>query len=125
MVQTVLPNLKFDRNSEFLRAYSQLSKEQPIGSMMSAAQTHDSVHLLVQALEKTKSDLSGPAVKKALENQSVTYRGVVTSYSKVFSDQDHEAISENMLWLGTWRGQERAYFYKEDENRSLLLRYKK
>jgi branched-chain amino acid transport system substrate-binding protein len=125
MVQTVLPNLSFDRNSEFVRAYGKLSTEQPIGSMMSAAQAHDSVHLLIQALEQTKSDISGPAIKKALENQSVTYRGVVTSYNKVFSDKDHDAISDNMLWLGTWRGQERAYYYKEDEKRSLLLRYKK
>jgi branched-chain amino acid transport system substrate-binding protein len=39
MVQTVLPNTFLERNSSFLRAYGHLSKEQPMGSMMSAAQT--------------------------------------------------------------------------------------
>ncbi|AEG93383.1 hypothetical protein Rta_22850 [Ramlibacter tataouinensis TTB310] len=124
MVQTVLPNPFLERNSTFLRSYGKLGKEQPIGSMMSAAQTYDSVHLLLRAMFDSKGDLSGAGLKKALENPSNTYRGVVTTYERAFSPTDHDAISANMLWLGTWRNQERGYFYKEDERRAGVIRRK-
>lgn len=124
MVQTVLPNVFLERNSAFLRNYTKLSKEAPIGSMMSGAQTYDSVYLLLRAMFDSKGDLSGAALKKALENPSGAYRGVVSTYERAFSPTDHDAISGNMLWLGTWRNQERAYYYKEDERRASILRRK-
>lgn len=124
MVQTVLPNVFLERNSTFLRNYAKLSKEAPIGSMMSAAQTYDAVHLLLRAMFDSKNDLSSAALKKALENPTNAYRGVVTTYERAFSPTDHDAISANMLWLGTWRKGERAYFYKEDERRATILRRK-
>ena len=103
MVQTVLPNIFLERNSSFLREYGKASKEAPIGSMMSAAQTYDSIHLLLRAMFDSKGDFSGPSLKRALENPSSTYRGVVSTYERPFSPADHDAISGNMLWLGTWR----------------------
>ncbi len=124
VVQTVLPNIFLERNSTFLRNYSKVRKEQPIGSMMSAAQTYDAVNLLVRAMFDSRGDLSGPAMKKALENPNGIYRGVVTTYDRPFSDKDHDAISLNMLWLGTWRNQERGYHYKEDEKRATVIRRK-
>jgi branched-chain amino acid transport system substrate-binding protein len=124
MVQTVLPNIFLERNSSFLRNYGKLRKEQPIGSMMSAAQTYDAVNLLVRAMFDAQGDLSGPALKKALENPSTVYRGVVSTYEHPFTEKDHDAISLNMLWLGTWRNGERAYFYKEDEKRATVIRRK-
>jgi branched-chain amino acid transport system substrate-binding protein len=124
MVQTVLPNIYLERNSSFTRNYTKLGKETPIGSMMSAAQTYDSVHLLLRAMFDSKNDLSGAALKKALENPSNAYRGVVSTYERAFSPTDHDAISANMLWLGTWRNQERSYYYKEDERRATIIRRK-
>lgn len=124
MVQTVLPNLFMERNGTFLRNYAKLSKETPIGSMMSAAQTYDSVHLLLRAMFDSKGDLGSASLKRALENPSGIYRGVVTTYERAFHPNDHDAISANMLWLGTWRKGERAYFYKEDERRATILRRK-
>ena len=124
MVQTVLPNPFLERNSTFLRGYAKISREAPIGSMMSAAQTYDAVHLLLRAMFDSKGDLSGPALKKALENPSAIYRGVVTVYERAFSPTDHDAISGNMLWLGTWRNNERAYYYKDDERRATIIRRK-
>ena len=124
MVQTVLPNVFLERNSSFLRAYAKLGKEQPIGSMMSAAQTYDSVHLLLRAMFESKGNLTGDGLKKGLENQTGTYRGVVTTYDRAFSAEDHDAISANMLWLGTWRNGERAYAYKDDEKRATIIRRK-
>ena len=124
MVQTILPNVFSERNSTFLRSYSAIAKEPLIGSVMSAAQTYDAVHVLLRAMFDSKGNLTGPALKTALENQSATYRGVVTTYEKPFSASDHEAISANMLWLGTWRDQQRAYFYKEDAKLATLIRRK-
>jgi len=124
MVQTVLPNIFLERNSAFIRNYTKLGKEAPIGSMMSAAQTYDSVHLLLRAMFDSRNDLSSTALKSALENPSNTYRGVVTTYERAFSPTDHDAISANMLWLGTWRNKERAYAYKEDERRATIIRRK-
>lgn len=124
MVQTVLPNIFLERNGSFLRNYAKLSKETPIGSMMSAAQTYDAVHLLLRAMFDSTGDLSSASLKRHLENPGSTYRGVVTTYERAFSPTDHDAISANMLWLGTWRNGERAYFYKEDERRATILRRK-
>ena len=124
MVQTVLPNPNLERNSTFLRGYAHLSKEQPMGSMMSASQTYDAMHLLLRAMFVSKGDLSGSGLKKALENLQQPYRGVVTTYDRPFSDKDHDAISANMLWLGTWRGGERTYSYAEDASRATILRRK-
>ena len=124
MVQTVLPNIFLERNGTFLRNYAKVSQEKPIGSMMSAAQTYDSVYLLLRAMFDSKGDLSSASLKKALENPSGVHRGVVTTYERAFTPDDHDAISANMLWLGTWKNGERAYFYKEDERRATILRRK-
>lgn len=124
MVQTVLPNIFLERNSAFLRQYARHGQETPIGSMMSAAQTYDSVYLLLRAMIDAHADLGGPSLKRALENPSFVYRGVVSTYDHPFSATDHDAISANMLWLGTWRNQERAYYYKDDERKATLIRRK-
>jgi branched-chain amino acid transport system substrate-binding protein len=124
MVQTIVPNFFLERNSTFVRHYAKVSNETLIGSMMSAAQTYDSVNLLLRAMFDSKGDLSGPALKRALENPSNIYRGVVSTYDRAFSASDHDAISGNMLWLGTWRNGERGYYYKEDERSASIIRRK-
>ena len=124
MVQTVLPNVFMERNSNFLRGYARLSKERPVGSMMSAAQTYDAVHLLLRAMFASKGDLSGRGLKNGLENLPQVYRGVVTTYEQPFSNRDHDAISANMLWLGTWRGGDRTYAYRDDAQRASIIRRK-
>ncbi|MDB5882348.1 MAG: receptor ligand binding region family protein [Ramlibacter sp.] len=124
MVQTVLPNIYMERNRAFLAAYGKLSKELPIGSLMSAAQTYDSVHLLLRAIFESKGDLSGPGLKKALENLPRPYPGVITTYDKPFNIQDHDVITANMLWMGTWRNGEREYAFKEDAQRATIIRRK-
>jgi branched-chain amino acid transport system substrate-binding protein len=124
MVQTVLPNAGMDRHASFLRGYAKLSKELPIGSMMAAAQSYDAVNLLLRALFQTQSDMSGVNIKNALENMAKPYYGVVTTYVSPFSNKDHDAISANMLWLGTWVNGERAYAYKADAAQAVVLRRK-
>jgi branched-chain amino acid transport system substrate-binding protein len=124
MVQTVLPNPFLERNSSFVRGYTRMSKEALIGSMMSASQSYDAVHLILRAMFASKHDLSGPALKKALENLPRPYQGVVTTYDRPFSDKEHDAISANMLWLGVWREGQRHYFYKDDAKLGSMIRRK-
>jgi branched-chain amino acid transport system substrate-binding protein len=125
MVQTVLPNSQLERNTAFLLQYYKLSGEPMIGSVMSAAQTYDSVQLLVRAMIQAKSDPSGPSLKRSLENLPNRYPGVVTSYVRPFTETDHDAVSANMLWLGTWRDGRRTYYYSGDERLGAVVRYKR
>ncbi len=124
MVQTILQNNFLERHNAFFSRYGKLSKEPIIGSVMSAAQTYDAVHLLLRAMFEAKGNLSGPDLKKGLENLSRSYQGVVTTYSNPFSATDHDAISANMLWLGTWKNEQRVYFYQDDAKRGSILRRK-
>jgi branched-chain amino acid transport system substrate-binding protein len=124
MVQTVLPNPFMERNSSFLRGYAKRSKEVMIGSMMSASQSYDATHLLLRAMFETRGTMTGPALKKALENLPRPYQGVVTTYDRPFSAQEHDAISGNMLWLGTWRDGERQFFYRDEARLGTMIRRK-
>lgn len=124
MVQTVLPTIFMQTHNAFFPRYKKLSKESLIGSVMSAAQTYDAVHLLLRAMFATKDDLTGPGIKRGLENIERSYHGVVTTYSQPFSDKDHDAISPNMLWIGTWRGGERVYLHADDAKRAFFTRRK-
>lgn len=63
-------------------------------------------------------------LEKALENLPRRYPGVVTTCARPFSGSDHDAISANMLWLGTWQGGERTYVYKDDAARASVIRRK-
>ena len=96
-----------------------------MGSMMSSAQTYDGVQLLMRAIFSAKGDIAGPSLKASLENLGGVYRGVVTTYDRPFSPKDHEALSMNMLWMGTWRSGDRTYLYEEDEKRAAVIRVKR
>lgn len=124
MVQTVLPNVFLERNISFMLRYRKASNEKLIGSMMSAAQSYDAAHLLVRAMFESRGDFSGKSLKKGLETLPRRYVGVLTTYDKPFSPDDHDAISANMLWLGTWKGGERAYYYADDAKKASMIRYK-
>ncbi|MFY7955045.1 MAG: amino acid ABC transporter substrate-binding protein, partial [Burkholderiaceae bacterium] len=60
----------------------------------------------------------------ALENLESRYQGVVTSYEKPFTAQDHEAISANMMVIARVSSGRVDYAYREDQQRSALLKVK-
>jgi branched-chain amino acid transport system substrate-binding protein len=124
MAQTIVQDLANERRMSFLASYFRHSKEKRIGSLMAAAQTYDAVYLMLRALFQTKGDVSGDALKKALENFDRPHRGVVTTYSEPFNASDHDAFSVNMIWLGVWRRGEIQFFYPEDARRSSFIRRK-
>ena len=91
---------------------------------MAAAQSYDSVHLMLRALFQTKGDTSGDALKHALENLQRPYHGVVTTHDHPFSANDHDAFTRNMVWLGVWHHDDVNFLYPEDAKRASIIRRK-
>jgi branched-chain amino acid transport system substrate-binding protein len=91
---------------------------------MSAAQGYDGMHILAHAIRQSKT-LDGDAIRMSLENLNFRYQGVVTSYERPFSAQDHDAITTNMIVLGKVSGGRVDYAYSEDQQRSAILRVKR
>lgn len=124
MTQSIIQDGANERRASFIARYYRQSKERPIGSLMAAAQSYDAVHLMLRAVFQTKGDTSGPALKAALENLQEPYRGVVTTFDKPFSKDDHDAFSDRMIWLGEWRNGSIVYHYPSDAKMSAVMRRK-
>ncbi|WP_284616570.1 ABC transporter substrate-binding protein [Aquabacterium humicola] len=124
MVQSIIPNLANERRSSFIARLKRHAGSQSIASLMAAAQTYDSVHLMLRALFQTRGAGGAASLKNALENLEKPYVGVITTYERPFSKADHDAFTMNMIWLGTWRGGEIRYQYAEDEKRAGFIRRK-
>nr|WP_246257030.1 ABC transporter substrate-binding protein [Pararobbsia alpina] len=65
-----------------------------------AAQAYDSVRILAAAMEQAKS-VDGEKVQQALENLN-SVDGVIKTYQKPFSHQNHEALSAKDFRLVRW-----------------------
>ena len=124
MVQTIIQDLSNERRSSFIARLKRHAGQGPIGSLMAAAQSYDAVQLMLRALFQTKGDMSGDALKRALEDLQRPYSGVVTTHDKPFSSHDHDAFTRNMVWLGVWRHGEVQFLYPEDAKRAGFIRRK-
>jgi branched-chain amino acid transport system substrate-binding protein len=123
MPQTFIQDAGSTAKNSFLLAYKRNFNTDLIPSPMSAAQGYDGMHLLALALRQANS-LDGNAVRNALENLQSRYQGVITSYDKPFSKADHDAITANMMLMGRVSEGRVDYAYREDQQRSALLRVK-
>lgn len=124
MTQSLIQDSANENRTSFVLGYGRRSGSGTMDSLMAAAQAYDAVQLLLRAMFASHGDLSGPALKAALEAPAAPYRGVVTTYEHPFSSKDHEAFSLNMIWLGVWRGGEIRYFYGSDARLSGAVRHK-
>ncbi|HEX7634942.1 MAG TPA: ABC transporter substrate-binding protein [Noviherbaspirillum sp.] len=123
MPQTFIQDIGSTSKNSFLLAYKRRFNTDRIPSPMSAAQGYDGMHLLCLAIRQANST-DGTKIKEALETLKSRYQGVITSYSKPFSKEDHDAITQNMLVMGVVKAGRIDYAYAEDERRSALLRMK-
>lgn len=123
-VQSIIQDLSNERRSSFIARLKRHAGDQKPGSLMAAAQSYDAVHLMLRAVFQTRGDTSGPALKRALENLDRPYAGVVTTHEKPFSPADHDAFSQNMIWLGVWRRGEVHFYHPEDAKRAAVIRRK-
>lgn len=123
MPQTFIQDIGSSSKNSFLLAYKRRFKTDLIPSPMSAAQGYDGMHLLYLAILQANST-DGTKIKEALENLKNRYQGAITSYSRPFSREDHDAITQNMLLIGVVSAGRVDYAYADDQKRGALLRMK-
>jgi branched-chain amino acid transport system substrate-binding protein len=123
MTQTFVQEGGLSNRNAFLLAYAQQTKETRISSPMSAAQGYDGMRLLAAAIRQAEK-ADGAAVRAALENLRTPVGGVITTYNKPFTAQDHDAMSANMLVIGVVRGGRVGYAYADDARKGLVMRTK-
>ncbi|MES2071352.1 MAG: ABC transporter substrate-binding protein [Pseudomonadota bacterium] len=99
MPQTFIQDPNTPKRKSFIEGYQKAYKVERMPSPVSAAQGYDSVYLLAAAI-KQAGTTDGPKVREALENLNEKVEGVVTTYSKPFSHEDHEAIKPGIPVIG-------------------------
>jgi branched-chain amino acid transport system substrate-binding protein len=125
MPQTFIQEANTIKRKAFIDAYLKTfkPKNNRIDSPVSAAQGYDSVYLLAAAIKQANST-DGPTVRAALEGLQAKVEGVVTTYDKPFTHDDHEAITANIPVFGEVKGARVVYAYEEDRKRGSDLRLK-
>lgn len=123
MPQTFVQDLGVVGKNSFLLAYARAFKSTSIPAPMAAAQGYDAMHLLHLAIYQAHSE-DGRKIKEALEDLRRPYQGAVTNYSKTFSKESHDAITQNMFVMGKIVAGKVDYAYAEDERRGAMLRVK-
>ncbi|HXD40430.1 MAG TPA: ABC transporter substrate-binding protein [Ramlibacter sp.] len=125
MVQTFIAEPSNERRASFLTSYARRFNLRRIPVPMAAAQAYDSTYLLLYSLFTIRDgNLSGPAVKTALETKARTYYGVVATYERPFSPTDKDALTQNMLVMGMVRNGAITFAYDEDAKRNLFVQRK-
>lgn len=126
MAQTFIAEPSNERRAAFLSGYARKFGGSKIPVPMAAAQGYDTVYLLLHALFGVKGgQLSGPAIKAALEDIPRNYYGVVATYEKPFSVTDKDALTANMLVMGQVKNGVVTFAYPADARRNLLVQRKR
>ena len=125
MPQTFIQEGDTPKRKAFIDAYLKTfkPKNNRIDSPVSAAQGYDSIYLLAAAIKQANST-EGPKIKEALENLNTKVEGVVTTYDKPFSKDDHEAITANIPVFGEVKSGKVVYAYAEDMKKGGEVRSK-
>ncbi len=125
MPQTFIQEPTTPKRQSFIIAFLRTFKPKAnrMDSPVSAAQGYDSIYLLAAAIKQANST-DGPKIKAALEDLRTPVEGVVTTYNKPFTKDDHEAITANIPVFGEVKGQRVVYAYEADLNKASQVRLK-
>ena len=123
MPQTFIQEPNTPKRKSFIDAYQKAYKVTRIPSPVSAAQGYDSIYLLAAAIKQAGST-EGPKVLAALEDLKAPVEGVVTTYNRPFTKEDHEAITINMAVIGKVQDGKVVYAYEEDKKKGGEVRTK-
>ena len=125
MPQTFIQQPDTAKRKAFIDAYLKAfkPKNNRIDSPVSAAQGYDSIFLLAAAIKQANST-DGPKIREALESLNTKVDGVVTTYDKPFTKDDHEAITANIPVFGEVKDGKVVYAYAEDMKKGGDLRLK-
>ena len=123
MPQTFIQEPTTPRRKAFIDAYQKSFGGDRMPSPVSAAQGYDSVLLLTAAI-KQAGTTDGPRVRAALEDLRDVVEGVVTNYRKPFTEDDHEAVTQNIPVFGEVVGGRVRFANPEDLQNAGTLRLK-
>ncbi|ODP32426.1 ABC transporter substrate-binding protein [Pandoraea sp. ISTKB] len=115
MPQTFIQEPNTPKRKAFIDGYLAMfkPKNNRIDSAVSAAQGYDSIYLLAAAIKQAGST-DGPKVRAALEDLKAPVEGVVTTYDRPFTHDDHDAITANIPVFGEVKGGRVVYAYDTD-----------
>jgi branched-chain amino acid transport system substrate-binding protein len=85
-----------------LKAKYGLKGPEDILAPVGTANAYDAMHLVALALDKAGA-ADGAKVRDALENLG-EYRGLIKTYKRPFTPEEHDALNESDYVLVTWRG---------------------
>ena len=123
LVQTFIAEPSNERRAAFLANYTR--KYGKLAVPMAAANGYDATYLAMYALLSIRDgQLSGPAIKEALEGKLKTYYGVVATYEKPFTPDDKVAFTRSMLVIATVKNGAITFAYPEDYKRNLFVQRK-
>jgi branched-chain amino acid transport system substrate-binding protein len=90
-----------DRVISALKARYGIKGPEDILAPVGTANAYDAMHLLGLAIEKAGA-ADGAKIRDALENLG-EYRGLIKTYRRPFTPEEHDALTENDYILVTWR----------------------
>ena len=90
-----------DRVIAALKAKHGLKGPEDILAPVGTANAYDAMHILALAIEKAGA-ADGAKIRDALENLG-EYRGLIKTYRRPFTPEEHDALTENNYILVTWR----------------------
>lgn len=125
MPQTFIQEPTTPKRQSFIIAYLRTFKPKAnrMDSPVSAAQGYDSIYLLAAAIKQANST-EGPKIRAALEDLKTPVEGVVTTYNRPFTKDDHDAITANIPVFGEVKGQRVVYAYEDDLKKASEVRVK-
>ncbi|MDM0112718.1 ABC transporter substrate-binding protein [Variovorax sp. J22R133] len=125
MPQTFIQEPTTPKRKEFIDNYLKTfkPKNNRMDSPVSAAQGYDSVYLLAAAIKQAGST-DGPKIKAALEDLKTPVDGVVTTYNKPFSKDDHDAITANIPVFGVVKDSRVVFANATDQKDASKVRVK-
>ena len=85
-----------------LKAKYGLKGPEDILAPVGTANAYDAMHLVALAIDKAGA-ADGAKIRDALENLG-EYKGLIKTYKRPFTAEEHDALTENDYILVTWRG---------------------
>lgn len=116
MPQTFIQEASGGRQAGFIQAYQKAYNVERIPSPSSAAQAYDGVLLIAAAIQQAGST-DGPKVREALENLRQPVEGVIATYQRPFTAENHDATTGNMIVWGEVRDGKVVYAYDNERQR--------
>lgn len=91
--------------AKLMEKYPSIKGPEDIFSPVGTANAYDAMHILARAIEQAGST-DGDAIRQALENLDGEYQGLIKTYVKPFSPDDHDALGPDDYIMVHYKGNE-------------------